>query len=324
VRKKDHQATQHAMVTYEDIEAAHSRIDAYVEWTPVFVSESLNRLVGAELFFKCENLQKTGSFKFRGATNAIRCMDEETLAKGVATHSSGNHAAALARAAREAGTRCFLVMPTNAPKTKLAAAQYYGGEVYHCKPTLEAREKALQEVLAKTGAVYVAPYNNEDVIAGQGTCGLEMMNQNPALDMVLTPIGGGGLTGGVSVAVKELSPETRIIAVEPAGADDAFRSFKAGKIIPSENPTTIADGLLTSLGEKTFPLIQQHVNDIVTVNDDAIVEAMGLIFQRLKLVVEPSAAVPLAAVLADKVDVDQCRVGIILSGGNTDLDKLPW
>lgn len=312
------------MVTFEDIEAAHSRIDAYVEWTPVFVSESLNRLVGAELFFKCENLQKTGSFKYRGATNAIRCLDEGALGRGVATHSSGNHAAALARAAREAGARAYLVMPTNAPKTKLAAAQYYGGEVYHCKPTLEAREKTLQDLLDKTGATFISASNDENVIAGQGTCGLEMMNQNPALEMVLMPIGGGGLTGGVSVAVKELSPQTKVVAVEPVGADDAYRSFREGHIVPSENPTTIADGLLTSLGDKTFPLIQKHVDEIVTVTDEEIVQAMVLIFQRLKLVVEPSAAVPLAAVLADKVDVDQCRVGIVLSGGNLDLDKLPW
>ena len=298
------------MPTIDDIRTAANRIRPYIHRTPVLTSSSINRMLDGEIFFKCENFQKVGAFKIRGATNATFSLSEDEVAHGVATHSSGNHAAALALAAQLRGVKAYVVMPENAPQVKKNAVAGYGARISFCIPTLEAREAHLARVMAETGAVFIPPYNDERIIAGQGTAALELLEDVPNLDAVLTPIGGGGLTSGTALVVRALSPHTRMIAVEPAGADDAYRSFQAGHIIPSRNPHTIADGLLTSLDE------------IVTVSEDAIIDAMRLIWERLKIIVEPSSAVPLAALLGKRFDGK--RVSIILSGGNVDLEKLPW
>jgi len=278
----------------------------------------------AELFFKCENFQKVGAFKIRGATNAVFILSNKEAMKGVATHSSGNHAAALALAARLRGIKAYVVMPNNAPQIKRAAVAGYGAEIILCQPTLKAREEGLAEVVDKTGAAFIHPYNDYRVIAGQGTAALELCEEIPNLDIMMTPVGGGGLLSGTAITVSAISPKTQIIAAEPEKADDAYRSFHAGRIIPSVNPDTIADGLLTSLGSLTFPIIKHYVNDIVTVTEEAIVHAMRTIWERMKIIVEPSAAVPLGAILSKCIPVSGKRIGIILSGGNVDLANLPW
>jgi threonine dehydratase len=308
----------------DDIRRAAKRIAPHVYRTPVMTCAALDRMLGSELHFKCENLQRIGAFKIRGATNAVLSLDDAQASHGVATHSSGNHAAALALAARERGIAAYVVMPENAPRTKRAAVADYGAEIIACAPTLAARERTLAEVVERTGAHFVPPYNDHRVIAGQATAALELLEQVPDLDVVMTPVGGGGLTSGAALAVQYLSPRTRMIAAEPAGADDAYRSFRSGRLLPVEQPDTIADGLRTSLGDKTFAIIHRHVDDIVTVEDHIIIEAMRLIWERMKLVVEPSAAVPLAALLAGRLEVGGLRIGVILSGGNVDLDRLPW
>lgn len=311
-------------VTLEDICQAAWRIRPYAHRTPVFTCESLNRRVGAQVFLKCENLQKTGSFKFRGATNAVFSLSDEQARRGVVAHSSGNHAQALALAASLRGVPAYIVMPDNAPAVKKAAVQGYGGWITFCVPTLEAREHTQAQVIAQTGATEVHPYNNERVIAGQGTAALELLADVPDLDVVMAPVGGGGLLSGTAIAATSLRPGIRVIAAEPEMADDAYRSLQAGRILPSVNPRTIADGLLTSLGELTFPIIQQRVEQIVTVSEAAIVAAMRFIWERAKLIIEPSAAVPVAALMEGKVNLAGRRVGVILSGGNVDLDRLPW
>ena len=278
----------------------------------------------AELFFKCENFQKVGAFKIRGATNAVFILENQEAIKGVATHSSGNHAAALALAAHWRGIKAYVVMPNNAPQIKRAAVADYGAEVILCQPTLKAREERLAEVVDHTGATFIHPYNDYRVIAGQGTAALELCEEIPNLDIMMTPVGGGGLLSGTAITVSAISPKTQIIAAEPERADDAYRSFYAGRIIPSVNPDTIADGLLTSLGSLTFPIIKNYVNDIVTVTEEAIVHAMRTIWERMKIIVEPSAAVPLGAILTKRIPVSGKRIGIILSGGNVDLANLPW
>jgi threonine dehydratase len=295
-----------------------------VHRTPVCTSATLDRLAGARLFFKCENLQRVGAFKFRGASNAVRSLPGEKTRPGVATHSSGNHAAALALAARERGVRAYIVMPRTAPAVKRAAVASYGAEITFCEPTLAAREEALAHVVAATGAAFVHPYNDPAVIAGQGTAALELLEDAGPLDMVLAPVGGGGLLSGTALAAAATSPATRVVGAEPEGADDAYRSLRAGRIIPSVEPRTVADGLLTSLGELTFAVLRERGVEIVTVGDEAILGAMRLVWERMKLLVEPSAAVPLAAVLERRLDVSGLRVGIVLSGGNVDLDDLPW
>jgi len=307
-----------------DIEDAAVRIRPFAHRTPVFTCGAINRRVDAQLFFKCENFQKVGAFKFRGACNAVMSLSEEAARAGVATHSSGNHAAALALAARLRHTTAHIVMPDNAPAVKRAAVEGYGGRIRFCQPTLAAREATLAEVVAETGATVVHPYNDPRVIAGQGTAALELLEDVADLDVILAPVGGGGLLSGTAIATKGLSPRTRVIAAEPAGADDARRSLAEGRIVPSVNPRTIADGLLTSLGDLTFPIIQQHVEAIVAVSEEAIVAAMRLIWERMKIVVEPSAAVPLGALVEGALDVSGRRVGVILSGGNVDLNNLPW
>lgn len=276
------------------------------------------------MFFKCENFQKVGAFKFRGACNAVFSLSETETKKGVATHSSGNHAAALTLAARMRGSTAYIVMPKTAPVVKKQAVEGYGARITFCEPTLQSRESTLEKVVAETGATFIHPYNDYRIIAGQATAALELLEAFPDLDLVMTPVGGGGLLSGTALTVSSLSPKTAVFGAEPEGADDACRSLKEGKIIPSANPKTIADGLLTSLGDKTFPIIQKYVKQILIASDDAIVAAMRYIWERMKIIVEPSAAVPLAALLEKRASISGKRIGIILSGGNVDLSNLPW
>ncbi len=273
---------------------------------------------------KCENLQKVGAFKFRGAANAVFALSESEAARGVATHSSGNHAQALALAARLRGIPAYIVMPDNAPAVKKAAVKGYGGRITFCVPNQQARETTLNRILSETGAALVHPYDNPLVIAGQGTAALELLDDHPDLDALIAPVGGGGLLSGTALAATGISPGIRVIGAEPEMADDAYRSLQAGKIIPSLNPQTIADGLLTSLGELTFPIINNHVEQIVTVSEKAIIEGMRLIWERTKLIIEPSSAVPIGLLLEGKIDLSSLKVGVIISGGNVDLEHLPW
>jgi threonine dehydratase len=308
----------------EDIKEAHTRIKPLVHRTPVLTCRAIDDMLGATLFFKCENLQKVGAFKIRGACNAVYSLDDPETENGVATHSSGNHGAALALAAQWRGIRAYVVMPENSSAVKLKAVAGYGAEIILCKPNQRARDEKLESVLRSTGAALVHPYNDHRVICGQGTAALELCEDIPGLDVVMTPVGGGGLLSGTALSVKGLSPSTQVVAGEPERADDAHRSLKAGRIIPVKSPDTIADGLRTSLGDLTFPIIAKHVRDIITVSEEGIVTAMRLIWERMKIIVEPSASVPLGAVMARPDDFRGKRVGIILSGGNVDLDALPW
>jgi threonine dehydratase len=311
-------------LTLADIRAAHARIADKIHRTPMLTSATLDALCGGQLFFKCENFQKIGAFKARGAANAVFSLTDAEAARGVATHSSGNHAAALARAARLRGIPAHIVMPSNAPKAKVESVRRNGGMIIFCEPTVAAREAACAQVIAETGARLVHPYNDYAVMAGQGTATLELLEQAPNLDLIIVPVGGGGLLSGTAVAAKGAKPGIRVIAAEPAAADDAARSFAAGHIIPLDKTTTIADGLRTSLGARNFPLIQQNVDAIVTVSEESIVAAMRRIWEVLKIIIEPSCAVPYAAIMEKKIDVTGQRVGIILTGGNVDLDALPW
>lgn len=309
---------------FEDIIDAHQLIGNYIHFTPVMTCSAINRITGSEIFFKCENLQKTGAFKFRGACNAVFSLTDEQAVRGVGTHSSGNHAAALALAARMKGIQAHIVMPSNSPEIKKKAVAEYGGIITYCEPTLQSREMTLQKIAENTGIEIIHPYNNCKVIAGQGTAAKELLEKIPHPDLVMCPVGGGGLLSGTALSVKAISPLSKVIAAEPEGADDAYRSFRAGYIIPSVHPKTIADGLLTSLGEINFEIISKKVDDIVTVSEESIVEAMRLVWERMKLVIEPSAAVPLAALLENKGAFRNLRIGIILSGGNVDLGNLPF
>jgi threonine dehydratase len=286
--------------------------------------ESFNQRVGAHVFFKCENLQKVGAFKFRGACNAVFSLSPEAALRGVVAHSSGNHAQALALAARLRGIPAYLVMPENAPAVKKAAVEGYGGRITFCEPTLEAREQAQAKVVEATGARVVHPYNDDAVIAGQGTAALELLQEAPDLEAVIAPVGGGGLASGTAIAAQGISPGIRVIAAEPEGADDAYRSLQAGRILPSVHPQTIADGLLTSLCERTFSILQARLEQIVTVSEPGLVAAMRFLWERAKLIIEPSAAVAVAVLWEHKLDLTGLRVGVILSGGNVDLERLPW
>jgi threonine dehydratase len=306
------------------IREAHARIKDEINRTPVLTSATLDAQARARLFFKCENFQKVGAFKARGATNAVFLLSPEEAQRGVATHSSGNHAAALARAAGLRGIPAHIVMPKNASQAKQVAVARYGGRIVLCEPTLAARESTCERVIAATGAALIHPYDDLRVMAGQGTTAVEFLESIPELDVLLCPVGGGGQLAGVAVASKGMKPNIRVVGVEPAGADDACRSLKAGHIIPSVHPHTIADGLRSSLGKLPFAEIQRHVDAIVTVSEESIVRAMRTIWEVMKIIVEPSAAVPYAALLEDKLAVAGQRVGIILSGGNLDLDALPW
>lgn len=309
---------------FSDIEKAHRLIETYIHRTPVLSSKSINKIAGAEVFFKCENFQKVGAFKFRGACNSVFSLPETEAQKGVCTHSSGNHAAALALAAQMRRIAAYIVMPDNAPEIKKKAVAGYGAQITFCKPTLEARESTLRQVAAETGAIEIHPYNYFNVICGQGTAAKELIEDNGSFDLILCPVGGGGLLSGTAISTKALLPGAKVIACEPAGADDAFRSFQQKKLIPSVNPQTIADGLLTSLGSLNFEIIQQKVDDIVTVSEENIIAAMRMIWERMKIIIEPSSAVPLAAILENKINVQGRKVGIILSGGNVDLGNLPF
>jgi threonine dehydratase len=311
-------------LTLVDIRAAHDRIRERIHRTPVLTSSTLDDQSGGKLFFKCENLQKGGAFKARGATNAVFSLTDAEAARGIATHSSGNHAAALSRAAKLRGIPAYIVMPNNAPKAKRAAVERLGGKIVFCEPTIPAREAAAAKVIAETGATLIHPFDDLRVMAGQGTATLELLEQAPDLDIIVAPVGGGGLISGTSVAATSLRPGIRVIGAEPAGADDASRSFKAGKFIPLTQANTIADGLRSSMSERTFAEIRSHVSDIVTVTEESIVAAMRAVWEVLKIVIEPSGAVPYGAIVEKKIDVRGKRVGIILTGGNLDLDRLPW
>lgn len=308
----------------EDILEASRRIQAYIHRTPVLTSTAIDLLADAQLFFKCENFQKAGAFKSRGAMNAVLSLDAYDIKQGVATHSSGNHAAALARAAMLRHIPAYIVMPENSSKVKVAAVKSYGGRITFCKPTLEAREEKLNEVLNETNAFEIHPYNNYSIISGQATAALELIEEQPGLDVIVAPVGGGGLLSGTALSTHFFSPTTKVIAAEPVGADDAYQSFYQKKIVLSIHPDTIADGLRTSLGSLTYPIIRRLVNDIVTVNDHATVEAMKLVWERMKIIIEPSSAVALAMVLKHKHRFTGQKIGIIISGGNVDLIHLPW
>jgi threonine dehydratase len=306
------------------IREAHARIRPHIVRTPILTSGRLDAACGGRLFFKCENLQKIGAFKARGATNAVFALADVEALRGVATHSSGNHAAALARAARRRGIPAHIVMPSNSAKPKIRVVEAYGGKIIFCEPSQAAREEACARVLETTLATMVHPFEDERVMAGQGTVAVEMLEDLPDLDLILCPVGGGGLLSGTAIAAKSLRPSIRIVAVEPAGADDTARSFRAGHRIPVGKPDTIADGLRTSIGVPNFEILQHYVDDVVTVSEGAIVAAMRMIWEAVKIIVEPSAAVPYAAILENKLGVAGQRVGVILTGGNVDLDALPW
>ena len=310
--------------SYDDVIAAHARIAPYIHRTPVLTSAYMNELTGAELFFKCENFQKAGAFKVRGASNAVFGLSDEMAAKGVATHSSGNHALSLSYAAGRRGIPCHVVMPRTAPEAKKAAVRGYGGIITECEPSTTSREAVFAAVHASTGADFVHPYNDPRVIAGQATCSREFMEQVEGLDSVIAPIGGGGMISGCCLTLSNIAPHVKIYAAEPEQADDAYRSFKAGHIIADDAPDTVADGLKVPLKDLTWHFVKHHVTDVLTATEDEIVEAMKLHWKRMKIVIEPSAAVCLAAVLARPEAVAGRRVGIILSGGNVDLGRLPW
>ena len=306
------------------IRAAHERIRPYIDRTPVLTSSRLDVESEASLFFKCENFQKVGAFKARGATNAIFALDHDAARHGVATHSSGNHGAAVARAARLRGIPAHIVMPSNSTKVKIRAVEGYGAQVVFCEPTEEAREMKCAEVIKKTGATLIHSFENEHVIAGQGTAAAELLEDVSNLGVIMCPVGGGGLLSGTAIAAKSIRPKIKVIAVEPANADDAAQSFRAGRRIVTEKKFTIADGLRTNIGAPNFAIVQRYVEDIVTVSEEAIVAAMRTIWETMKIVIEPSAAVPYAAIAERVIDANGKRVGIILTGGNVDLDALPW
>lgn len=306
------------------IRAAHERIAPHIHRTPVMTCASLDAMAGAKLFFKCENLQKTGSFKIRGATNAVFSLSEQEARRGVVAPSSGNHAAALALAAQRRGVPAWIIMPNNSPLTKRKAVEGYGGKITLCEPNIASREAATSELMEKTGAVLVHPYNNAQVICGQGTAALELLEQVPELDAVVTPVSGGGLLSGTAIAAKSLRPQIRVLGAEPKNADDACRSLKSGRIESNASADTIADGLRAQLCELTFSILRERVDEIVTVTEDEIVEAMRYLWERMKLVVEPSGAVAAAPALLRKMPLEGKRVGILLSGGNLDLAQLPF
>lgn len=308
----------------EDIRQAHDRIASYAHRTPVLTGQQVNELTGAKIFFKCENFQKAGAFKFRGACNTILTLTDEQQKNGVCTHSSGNHAQALALAAKMKGIPAFVVMPENAPKVKVKAVEGYGAEITFCAPNLHARESTLQQVAEKTGAHVVHPYNDIRIITGQATAAKELLEQQPGLDIIFAPVGGGGLLSGTALSAKYHNADIGIFGAEPENADDAFRSFKSGELIPVKNPDTIADGLKTSLGNIPFSIIVNQVDDIFTVSEEEIIWAMKYIWERLKIIIEASSAVPVAALIKHKNEFRGKKIGVIISGGNVDLAHLPW
>lgn len=307
-----------------DVIRAATRISGFVHRTPVLTSRRLNEILGTELFFKCENMQRIGAFKARGAHNAVLALSSEKAARGVVTHSSGNHAAALALAARSRSIDAIIVMPENAPAAKVASVRRLGGEIHFCAPTIDAREATAAVLMEERGATLVHPYNDPMVMAGQGTAAMELLEEIPRIDAILAPVGGGGLMAGTATIARHLMPDIQIIATEPEQANDAFLSWTAGALVDADPPSTIADGLRTALGDKNLPILRTHLDRFVTVSESAIVDAMRLVWEVLKIVIEPSSAVPVAAILEKRVDLANARTGIILTGGNVDLDHLPW
>ena len=312
------------MVTLKDIEAAHERIRPFIHRTPVFTNSSLNKLSGAELYFKCDNFQKVGSFKIRGATNTVEQLTIEELNRGVATTSSGNHGAALSMAVTRRGGKTKVVMPNNTPEIKVNNVERNGGEVVWCEPEQESRESVLKELIEKTGAVVVHPYNDERIMAGQGTCAKELLEDYQDLDTIVSPVSGGGLLSGTLLSSKALKANIQVFGAEPVEADDAYRSLKLGKIVPNETINTICDGLRAQIGTLTFPVIADLVDDIITVTEEEIIDSMRMIWERLKMIVEPSSSIALGAILKNKDKFNGKKVGLIISGGNVDLDHLPW
>lgn len=310
--------------TYDDAVAAHERIAPYIHRTPVLTSTFFNNETGAELFFKCENFQKAGAFKARGASNAVFGLSDDAANMGVATHSSGNHGLSLSYAAGRRGIPVTVVMPRTAPDAKKDAVKGYGGRVVECEPSTSSREAVFAEVVAETGAEFVHPYNDARVIAGQATCSKELVEEVGDLDAVIAPIGGGGMISGSCLTLSNISPTTKIYAAEPKNADDAYRSFKAGHIIADDAPDTVADGLKVPLKELTWHFVSSHVEDILITTEEEIIDAMRLVWQRMKIVIEPSSAVAIAAVLNNRPIFEGKRVGVIFTGGNVDLGKLPW
>jgi threonine dehydratase len=309
---------------FDDIRAAAGRIQPYIHRTPVLTSAQLDATLAAQVFCKCENFQKTGSFKARGAHNAVFSLPEDVAARGVVTHSSGNHAAALALAARRRGIPAVVVMPKNAAGIKKVAVATYGARIVECEPTLSAREAAATRILAETGGTLIHPYADDRVVAGQGTAALELLEEVADLDLLLAPVGGGGLLAGTAIASKALRPAFRVVGVEPELANDTWRSFHGSSRVTIDSSTTIADGLRGSIGEQNLETLRSHVDDIVTVSEAEIVSAMRFCWERLKIVIEPSSAVPLAGLLSGRIAASGQRIGLIFSGGNVDLDALPW
>jgi threonine dehydratase len=310
--------------TFADVLAAHDRIRPHIHRTPILTSETFDRMLGARLFFKCENFQKAGAFKARGASNAVFSLSDAQAARGVATHSSGNHGLSLSYAAGRRGIPCQVVMPRTAPEPKKAAVRGYGGTVVECEPSTTSREAVFAEVVARSGAEFVHPYNDPRVIAGQATCAREMFEDLGPLDAIVAPIGGGGMISGTCLAMSHLSPATRIYAAEPTAADDAHQSFRTGQIVAYDAPVTVADGLKVPLKERTWHFVKTHVTDVLLADEDEIVAAMRLTWERMKIVIEPSCAVPLAAIIRNPHLFAGKRVGVVITGGNVDLDRLPW
>ncbi|MEC7977226.1 MAG: pyridoxal-phosphate dependent enzyme [Candidatus Thermoplasmatota archaeon] len=310
----------------DDVIAASKRIEGHGHRTPILTNKTIDELTGKKIFFKCENFQKIGAFKFRGGWNTISSLSGEEASKGVCTHSSGNHAQAVAYAAMKRNIPAHIVMPRNAPKVKIQAVEGYRANITLCEPTLKARRETLEKIAEKTGAYVVHPFNEPKVIAGQGTCAMEMIEDIGDLDAICAPVGGGGLMSGTCIAARSMLPNVRLFGAEPKGADDAYQSLKKGKLIPQNNPKTICDGLLTSMGENTWNILKDHLEDIITVSDEEIVTAMKLIWERMKIIIEPSCATPLAAVLTPEFrELENIEtIGIILTGGNVDLSKLPF
>lgn len=310
----------------EDVIAASKRIERHGHRTPILTNKTINQLAGKKIFFKCENFQKIGAFKFRGGWNAISSLSDKEAEKGACTHSSGNHAQAVAYAAMKRNIPAYIVMPENAPKVKIQAVKGYGAKITLCKPTLKSRKETLEKIAEKTGAYVVHPFNEPKVIAGQGTAALELIEDVGDLDAICAPIGGGGLMSGTCIAARDMLPNARLFGAEPKGADDAYRSLKEGKLLPQENPNTICDGLLTSMGENTWNILKDHLEDIITVDDEEVITAMRLVWERMKIIIEPSCATPLAAILTPEFKrLENIEtIGIILTGGNVDLSKLPF
>lgn len=312
------------MVSYNDIESAHNRISNFIHNTPILTCENINLESNAKLFFKCDNFQKTGSFKIRGATNSILQLSKKQIKNGVITTSSGNHGAAVAAAAKKLGANVKVIMPNNTPKVKINNVQRYGGEIIFCEPNIKARENTLNEMVKKSGSTIVHPYNDEKVIAGQGTAAKELLEKIADLDIIITPVSGGGLLAGTSLLAKSINPNIKVYGAEPKNADDTYQSIKNKKIVPNKTTETIADGLRAQVGTITFPIIQKNVDGIILVSEEMIIQSMRTIWQRMKIIIEPSCSIALAAILINNEQFHNKRIGIILTGGNVDLDSLPW